>query len=57
MTDAIKMARRFDLAKAAPDMLAALIEARRILVEDEHYQPYNPRIKQIDAAIAKATGQ
>lgn len=44
------------LIAAAPEMLAALEEAYRILLEDEGYQPYNPKVKQIAAAIAKANG-
>ena len=41
----------------APAMLAALHEARRMLVEDECYQTYNPRIREFDAILARIDGE
>lgn len=57
LNDTLELALRFRVAEAAEDLLAALTEARRMLVEDEGYQTFNPNITKIDAAIAKATGQ
>lgn len=37
----------------APAMLEALREARRMLVEDEGYKTYNPRIREFDAILAR----
>lgn len=35
------------------ELLKALIEARRMLVEDEKYKTYNPRIREFDRVIEK----
>lgn len=41
----------------APTMLEALREARRMLVEDEGYKTYNPRIREFDAILARLKGE
>lgn len=40
----------------APAMLEALREARRMLVEDEGYKTYNPRIREFDAILSRIDG-
>lgn len=44
------------LIAEAPAMLAALREARRMLVEDEGYKTYNPRIREFDAILSRIDG-
>lgn len=44
------------LIAEAPAMLEALREARRMLVEDEGYKTYNPRIREFDAILARIDG-
>lgn len=45
------------LLNAAPELLEALINARSILVDVEEWSEDGANIKEIDAAIAKATGK
>lgn len=44
------------LIAEAPAMLEALREARRMLVEDEGYKTYNPRIREFDAILSRIDG-
>ena len=46
-----------DLIAAAPDLLAALERAYAVLRDDEGYRTYNPVMRKISDAIAKARGR
>lgn len=52
-SDRIHLAR---VLAEAPAMLEALREARRMLVEDEGYKTYNPRIREFDTILTRLEG-